>query len=395
MVSKIGSLVIVVIVIAVVAIAGVFLLRGGQSPIAQPTATETRTTTSFNTSTSSPTAISATTTNTNRTSTNATKVTLYISHWGFSWDQINSIVIEPFEKKYNVDVVLLSGTSADRYAKLVEGAQPTPDIIFLPDYYAYMAASKGLLEELNTSRLSNYGKIAPFILESYSQSKLSKYAVPHTIQDMVLVYRSDKHAPVSSITDVWRNDFSGFVLLPYITATSGPMMLTLMNLALNGSINDPTPALQAIKDHKSSVATFYTSSAQFSSMFERGEAEIGVGLRYQLGALQGLNQTLGGKLAYAIPKEGSIFVLNVMAIPKNSTHKDLAYALMDFWLSAEVQQKLAESGVDAPVNSEVSLPPGHFFNYSGQIVKPIYLLPETLASNLANWTALWKQYLGS
>ncbi|MGB9726334.1 MAG: extracellular solute-binding protein [Fervidicoccaceae archaeon] len=329
------------------------------------------------------------------TTTTATQQTveLYVSHWGFSWNIINETVIKPFEQKYNVKVVLISGTTADRYSKLVAGSQPVPDLIFLPDYYAYMAAQKGLLEELNFSKIGNYNQLAPFIKESFSNSALSKYAVPHTIQDLIIIYRGDRHAPISSIKDIWRGDFNGTIYLPDITTTSGPMFLILTSIAYGGNLSYMDPAFNVIKSNRASIATFYTSSAALTSALERGEAEVAVGLRYQLGAIQGLNKTMQGSLLYTVPSEGSVFEFNVMAIPKNAAHKDLAYALMDFWLSTEIQQKLAERGVDAPVNVNVSLPPDNYFNYMSQIKKPIYVLPEVLSANLQSWISKWKEQI--
>ena len=35
--------------------------------------------------------------------------TLVISHWGFAWDEIEEIVIRPFEEEYNCKVVLVPG----------------------------------------------------------------------------------------------------------------------------------------------------------------------------------------------------------------------------------------------------------------------------------------------
>ncbi len=316
--------------------------------------------------------------------------TLVISHWGFAWSKIKKIVIEPFEKKYNVKVELVSGRTAERYAKLVEGAEPIPDVIFLPDYYMYRAAKKGLLEELDLSKIPNYNKLYKFIRDALSQSEVSKYGVPHTIQDVLLFYRSDLHKPVTSVKDLWRPEFKGYIALPGITTTTGPLFLVLVSIAYGGSVDNVEPGLKALEQLKDGIVTFYLRSADLMSLFERGEIHIAPGLRYQIGALQGVNKTLGGVIRYVIPKEGSIFTLNLMAIPKNAKNKDLAYKLIDFWLSTEVQRKLGEAGVDAPINAEAKLPPEHYYNIEGVTKNPIYVKPEILASKLEKWIDEWK-----
>jgi len=329
------------------------------------------------------------------TPTPTTPRTLVISHWGFAWDKIKEIVIEPFEKKYNVKVELVSGRTAERYAKLVEGAEPLPDVIFLPDYYMYRAAEKGLLEELDLSKIPNYEKLYNFIKNALAQTEVGKYGVPHTIQDVLIFYRSDLHAPVTSVKDIWREDFRGYIVLPDITTTTGPLFLVLTSIAYGGSVENVEPGFDALEELKGGIVTFYLRSADLMSLFERKEAHIAPGLRYQIGALQGVNKTLGGVIKYVIPEEGSIFTLNLMAIPKGAKNKDLAYELINFWLSTEVQKKLAEAGVDAPVNAEAEIPPGHYYNIEPVTRKPIYIKPEILAAHLEEWIDEWKTRMGT
>ena len=47
--------------------------------------------------------------------------TLVVSIWGFNLDIIEENVFQPFEEKYNVDVILDTGNNSDRLAR-----QPSP-----------------------------------------------------------------------------------------------------------------------------------------------------------------------------------------------------------------------------------------------------------------------------
>ena len=319
---------------------------------------------------------------------------LRVSHWGFAWDDIKAIVIEPFEKKFNVKIELISGRSSERMAKVLEGAEPKPDLIFLSDYFMHQLAAKGLLERLDFSKIPNYKKLYPFIRQTLEKTEVGKYGVPFTIQDMLLIYRKDLHDPVKSFKDMWREDFKGFVLLPAITATTGPLTLAMASIAHGGTIENVEPGFKALEKLKDGVVTFYVRSADLSSLFERGEAHIAPGLRYQLGAVQKVNATIGGGITYVIPEEGSIFVLNLISIHRDSQNKDLAYELINFWLSTEIQQKLAEAGVDPPVNAEVSLPAGHFFDTKPITRRPIYIDPAFLVQNRQAWIEEWKSRVG-
>ncbi|MFX6759990.1 extracellular solute-binding protein, partial [Acinetobacter baumannii] len=73
-------------------------------------------------------------------------------------------------------------------------------------------------------------------------------------------------------------------------------------------------------------------------------------------------------LKWAIPAEGQAAGMNVMGIVAKSKNADLAYQLMDFWLSKEVQTALAMELVDSPVNTQVVLPKdkAEFNTYGGE-----------------------------
>ncbi|MEM4489042.1 MAG: extracellular solute-binding protein [Desulfurococcaceae archaeon] len=162
------------------------------------------------TPTTAPPATTPTTTPTTPTPTITLpeKRKLYVSHWGFGWDLIKELIVKPFEEKYNVEVVLISGTTSERYTKLVNQVEPIPDVIFLPDYYAYMATQKGLLMEIDPNKLSNYNEIHSFIRDGLPEY-IKYYGVPHTLQDLGLAYRKDRHEPITSWKDIWRADFRG------------------------------------------------------------------------------------------------------------------------------------------------------------------------------------------
>lgn len=312
--------------------------------------------------------------------------TLYVSHWGFGWDDIKKVVIEPFEKQYNAKIVLISGTTSERLTKLSTKAEPIPDLVFFPDYYTYQAAEKRLLMKLDLAKVPNYKKLFKSLVEQIPPS-LSSYGVPFTIQDMGLAYRSDKHPKITSWKDMWREDFKGKILMPTITATSGPMALVMTSLAYGGTANEVETGFKALEALKGGIVTFYTRSADPQTLFERGEVEISPVLRYNWAPLQKLTKPV--EIIY--PTEGSVYVLNMISIVEGSKNTDLAYKLMDFWLSTDIQKEVALAGVDAPVNSEVKLPADHPFDITPVFNKPIYLDPELLAKNLSGWVDAWKK----
>jgi putative spermidine/putrescine transport system substrate-binding protein len=348
------------------------------TPITPTTPTTPTTTTTPTTPTKSPTE-----------TTPVEKRKLYVSHWGFGWDTIYQLVIKPFEEKYNVEVVLIAGTTSERFTKLVKGVEPVPDIIFLPDYYTYRAAQQGLLMKLNLSRLGNYQYIYGFIRENLP-SYVRDYGVPHTIQDLGIAYRADRHSKVTSWKDLWREDFRNTIIWPAMTATSGPMALVMTAYTYTGDIHNVDVAFEKLKELHPYIVAYYTRSGDPQLYMERGEADIVPILRYNWGPLKNLSLPI----EIVCPLEGSVYVLNLISIVNGSKNVDLAYEFIDYWISKEVQQKLSDALIDAPINSLVKVPAGHPFDISCVVQKPIYLDPKFLAENLEAWVNKWKEITG-
>ncbi|MEM4482194.1 MAG: extracellular solute-binding protein [Desulfurococcaceae archaeon] len=297
--------------------------------------------------------------------------------------------MKPFEEKYNVEIVLISGTTSERYTKLTNKVEPIPDVVFFPDYYTYMAADKGFLIKINLSKISNYNDIYPFIRNQLPEY-VKYYGVPHTIQDLGIAYRSDLHPPVTSWRDIWRDDFKGKIIWPVMTATSGPMALVMTSLAYTGELYNVEAAFNYLVDLKPYIVAYYTRSGDPQLYMERGEAELTPVLRYNWGPLKNLTLPIG----IVCPNEGSVFVLNMISIVNGTSNADLAYEFINHWISEESQRRLAESLVDAPINSKVLLPAGHPFDISCVYSKPIYLDPKILAENLGEWVEKWRNLMG-
>jgi len=102
-------------------------------------------------------------------------------------------------------------------------------------------------------------------------------------------------------------------------------------------------------------------------------------------------------VAWATPKEGQTGGLNVMVVTRGSKNRDLALQFMDFWLSTEIQTKLAEKLVDSPANKEVKLSEAAANNltYGEETAKSLRLIPSAAAlDNRATWLKEWNEKVG-
>ena len=86
--------------------------------------------------------------------------TLTISVYAFAQDDFNEIVYKPFEAKCGCKLVVETGNSVQRLAKMeANKANPVIDMAVISMADALAAARKGLIDKIDTSKLSNYDKL--------------------------------------------------------------------------------------------------------------------------------------------------------------------------------------------------------------------------------------------
>jgi putative spermidine/putrescine transport system substrate-binding protein len=102
-------------------------------------------------------------------------------------------------------------------------------------------------------------------------------------------------------------------------------------------------------------------------------------------------------VAWATPKEGQTGGMNVLVMTKGSKNQDLAMQFMDFWLSTEVQTKLAEKLIDSPANKEVKVSDevANNITYGEETAKSLKLIPSAAAlDNRNGWLKEWNEKVG-
>ncbi|MBV8622527.1 MAG: ABC transporter substrate-binding protein [Herbaspirillum sp.] len=317
----------------------------------------------------------------------AEKRTLVLSAYPISQPLFNKLVYAPFKEKCGCEIVVETGNNADRIAKLdARRNNPVVDLVLLSDFGMLEAARKGLVQPLDYSQLKNYGQLYPFARNPIG----GNYAVGYTIYSVGLVYRSDKTAAPKSWKDLWSPELKGRIALPDVSTTQGPLALQMADLAWAGKGGDYATGMQKILAIKNNVVTFTKNSAQLSSLFAQDEIWAAPVARFTWAQLM----KTGMPLKWAIPAEGQAAGMNVMGIVAKSKNADLAYQLMDFWLSREVQTALAMELVDSPVNTQVVLPKdkAEFNTYGGEHIASLkFVKPEDLLKHRSGWLEQWNK----
>lgn len=313
--------------------------------------------------------------------------TLTVSTFGLNQALFDKDVTKPFMAKCNCTVVYEVGNTSDRLAKLeARKANPNIDLALLSSAAALQASQEGLLVPINPAKLSNYNRLYDFAKDPIG----GHYAVGYTVYAVGLVYRTDKVRNLKSWQDLWRPDLKGRIALPNITTTQGPLTLMMANTAWKGPDGDFTTGLQKISGLKDSVVTFYNQSAQLASLFAQEEIWAAPAPRFVWSNLQ----KTGLPLRWLIPSEGQAADVNVMTLIKGSKNSDLAYELMNFWLSTEVQTNLANDLADSPANKAVLVDADKqaLLTYGPRQIKSLkFLSPAQQLKQRGDWVDFWNK----
>tara|TARA_R100000935_G_scaffold22247_1_gene41009 strand:- start:222 stop:1241 length:1020 start_codon:yes stop_codon:yes gene_type:complete len=318
------------------------------------------------------------------TSAFAQDKTLTISVYSFAQDEYKEILYDPFEEICDCKLVIETGNSVERMAKIEANASnPVIDMAVIASQDALELARKDLLAQLDVSKLANLSK-----LYSAAQDPIGdNFAVGYTFYVSSIVYRSDL-IKVNSWADLLDEKLAGNVALPNITGTQGPLTLMMLDKAAGNDGSDLTGVISEVGKHADDIVTFYSRSSELTQLMNQEEVIAAPVGRFAWSAFK--DSPL--PFAWAEPAEGQAGGMNVMVMTKGNGNEDLAYQFMDYWLSTEVQTKVAEALVDSPANAEVVVSDEIADNltYGADLINSLNLLsPAEIIDNREAWVEQW------
>lgn len=315
--------------------------------------------------------------------------TLTISVYAFAQDDFKTIVYDPFEKQCGCKLVVETGNSVERLAKMeANKANPVIDMAVVSMADALSASRKDLVEKIDTSKLSNFAKLYDVAKDPNGDGM----SVGYTFYATSIAYRSDK-MKIESWADLLKPEYVRHVAFPNVTTNQGPPALYMLGKAIGKDTPDLKGAIEAVGEKKDDIVTFYEKSSQLVQLMQQEEiwaAPIG---RFSWAGFTKLDVPV----AWATPKEGQTGGMNVMVVTKGSKNQDLALQFMDFWLSTDIQTQLAEKLVDSPANKEVKLSEAAANNltYGEETAKSLKLIPSAVAlDNRDAWLKEWNNTVG-
>jgi len=303
--------------------------------------------------------------------------TLVVSTWDYDVEALQKFLFKPFEEKHNVTIELDLGRDGDRYTKLKNEIDITDIDLFLATQATTEKGIKdGLFEKMNKAKLKNYGSLF----------KLAKNPNGNNYGPFYTVNRLRVAGKSKNIPTTWAEilaDKKSKIAIPHMTSTFGPMVLY-------GTGDVTGDASANIATIKSWVKSGNVSS--YVSTFSTRKAVINGEFDYALLADFGYTPDLNWGDLDKVMLNG-----NAANIVKGSKNTDLAMEFLDFLLSAEVQQKSLDQGIDSPVNTHVKFKKSqedaktNLASFPNAVITDIDIVNKNRASWVAKWNELFTE----
>ncbi|MDQ7791073.1 MAG: spermidine/putrescine ABC transporter substrate-binding protein [Desulforudis sp.] len=282
----------------------------------------------------------------------------------FNWSEyLPQEVIDAFTEETGIKVNYSTYSSQEEMVAKLEVGGSQYDLIVASDYMVEVLAKRGMLNEVDLSKVPNYKNMTPECIgQPYDPE--DKYTVPYMWGTVAIAVNTDKvEKEITSWNDVWDPAFANQIVV--LDDSRYIIGATLKSLGYSCNETDPARLDEAktkLKELTPRIKAFDSDSPK--TLFASNEVAIGIIWNGEAAIAGQENPAV--KLIY--PKEGAIRWQDNMAIPKGAKHPNNALLFMDYVCRADVGKQIAES-----------------FPYASPNAETIKLLPEELRNDPASY----------
>lgn len=294
---------------------------------------------------------------------------LNLAIWGNYFDPAEE---KKFEEASGIDVQITNYSSNEELlAKLQAGAGGI-DLAVPSDYMVGILAKQGLLQPLDKAKISHWGEIDPQYLKLEFDPE-NTYSAPYawTVTG-IAVQRELFQGKITGWKALLENpDLKGKISLLDDTRE----VFTVALKALGYSANDKDEAhIKAAQEwlinHRSQVKMFRSDVTDLLLRKEVAAAQA-----YGGEALMAWKKS-DGKVELILPEEGGTTSLDNLVIPKGAQHLSEAHALIDYFLTAEVNKRFVERIFAGPVLKSTRAHLSADLKNNSQLFPPLDLLKK-------------------
>ena len=215
------------------------------------------------------------------------------------------------------------------------------DLIIADDYILETVIGEGLAQEMDTSKMSNYGNINP-AYQGLFYDPDNKYTIPYGAGVITLIYNEDEvDTEITGYEGLWDPSLRDSVCLVASDRVVDGMALKINGESFNtNDVEKIREAGEKLQELAPNVRIIRNEDLQNELL--SGEVKAGAMFTSQitLAMTQAQQQGLNFKTVY--PEEGIGFGTMAGFIPSNAPNADAAYKFLNYILDGEIGAKCFE-----------------------------------------------------
>ncbi|WP_458185607.1 ABC transporter substrate-binding protein [Haladaptatus sp. NG-WS-4] len=320
----------------------------------------------------------------------------------YTWEEYKDFKDE-IEKKLDVKVQMKVGTSsAKMFSAFNSGQDAQYDIVIPNNNYIPKLMASGKIAPLNKDAVPNfdklYGKFNEFANTQFSDGD-KIYGVPIRFGWYGVSYDSRKiSSPKESYSELWNSKHKGNIVMYDNHFKS--MSATALMLGYTDAFEGPKVSLsekqikkvkQKLIEQKKLVGGYISADPTYIKSLRQGNHTIGLSGRNEIVEMWANGDDWP---EIYVPKEGSLAWFEGAAVSKKSKNKEMAWKVVNEYISTKIGAKLAKVGYSPSCNPETQKQLSKKQNDMYGSIKPSRLdgfIPFKAVENEDAWIKAWEE----
>lgn len=257
-----------------------------------------------------------------------------------TWDgYIPEDVLNAFQESSGISVNIANFNDNEEMLSKLEATNGGQyDVVIGSDYIIDIAAKRGLLSELDKSKIPNYDNLDPVYLSQYYDPN-NVYTVPYGPGTPLIVYDPAKVTiDIKGYNDLWDPALANSIVM--MDDARNVIGITLKSMGY--SMNETDEAILEEAKEKLFQLKPNIHHLDYNNPYDSLiSGEVSVAYMFTSQVNTALNERPELQVVY--PEEGMGFGIDCWFIPLNAPHKDAAHEFLNYILDAETGAKISES----------------------------------------------------
>lgn len=257
----------------------------------------------------------------------------------FTWEgMFPQEVLDGFTEETGIEVTYTNfDYDETMLAKLETAKGGDYDLVIADDYIIETVIAEGLAQELDTSKLENYGSINPVYQGQFFDPD-NKYTVPYGAGVQTIVYDpSLVDIDINGYADLWDASLKDNVGIIGSFRVIDGMALKVLGESYN---TEDTATIEAAGDELQELAPNIRLIKDDNTQDDLLSGEVGAAVLYTSQVT--MAKMANPDLKVVFPEEGIGFGIMAQFIPVNAPNAENAYKFIDYILQPEISAKCYE-----------------------------------------------------